>query len=279
MSGAELERVVKTYGIRTVVNLRGCCDPLAWYLEESRATHRLAVAQEDVCLSAGRLPSVPEMRRLAEVLERTDYPILLHCYRGADRTGLASAVALLWQTERSWSDVRGQLGLRYGHIPLGRPAYLDQFFDLYTDWLGQQALRHSREAFRRWLLHDYCPAECRCNLELLDMPTPVPRGQPTAIRVRAHHTGTKTWRLRPGTNAGIHLGFFLWDADGHVLAHDRGGMYSAEVAPGQSLDLTLVLPAVHKPGRYRLMIDMMDEQHCWFYQTGSEPLERELQVE
>src|SRR5262249_14085579 len=89
-SGAELERIVKQYGIRTVINLRGCSAAHPWYLEECRTTQQLEIAQEDICLSSGRLPSTSEIRRLVEVLDRCEYPVLLHCRRGADRTGLAS---------------------------------------------------------------------------------------------------------------------------------------------------------------------------------------------
>jgi hypothetical protein len=278
LSGDTLEKIVGTYGIRTVVNLRGPCDPLPWYLEESRATHRLGVAQEDISLSAGRLPSVHEMRRLLEVLDRTEYPILLHCFRGADRTGLASAVVLLLHTETGWTRARSQLGLRYGHLPLGRPTYLDRFFDLYTEWLPQQGSDHTPALFRRWIEQDYCPGECRCSLEPLDIPDCVPCGKAAVLRVRVRNTSIKTWRLRPGANAGIHVGLLLWDPEGNPAVHDRAGLFDAGVSPGQTIDFTLVLPAVYRPGRYRMMVDMVDEQQCWFYQTGSEPLERELEI-
>src|SRR5262245_36133345 len=49
LSDERLEQIVQAHGIRTVVNLRGTCTPLPWYLDESRATHRLNVSQEDVC--------------------------------------------------------------------------------------------------------------------------------------------------------------------------------------------------------------------------------------
>jgi hypothetical protein len=269
---------VHAHDIRSVVNLRGCCDPAPQYLEECRATHRLGIAQYDICLSAGRLPSVHEMRRFVEVLDRADSPLLLHCKRGADRTGLASAVTLLLQTDASLTQARHQLGLRYGHLALGRPAYLDQFLDLYTAWLGQQEQHHAPALFRRWLLNDYCPGACRCTVEPLAFPAWIPHGGPTALRVRAHNTGIQSWRLRPGSNAGIHVGFVLWDPQGNCVVYDRSGLFDAEVAPGQSIDLTLALPALHQPGRYRLLVDMRDEQHCWFHQTGSEPLEGELEV-
>src|SRR5262249_59607787 len=85
-SGTRLECLVRRHGIRTVINLRGCCAPLPWYLDEARTSHRLHVAQEDVCLSAGRLPSVAEMRRLVEVLDRNEHPYLIHFHLGADPT-------------------------------------------------------------------------------------------------------------------------------------------------------------------------------------------------
>src|SRR5262249_34243390 len=121
-SPSELEGFLTTHGIRTVVNLRGCCAPLPWYLEECRTTHRANASQEDMAFSAGRLPSTHELRRLIDVLDHTEYPILLHCRRGADRTGMAATVVLLLQEGPSLDQACRQLGLRYGHIAAGRPA-------------------------------------------------------------------------------------------------------------------------------------------------------------
>jgi hypothetical protein len=101
---------------------------------------------------------------------------------------------------------------------------------------------------------------------------------PTALHVRARNTSNQEWRLRPGTNAGTHAGYLVWDDAGNCLVHERAGLIDAVVTPGQCIDLTLALPALSKPGRYRLRVDMIDEPQCWFYQTGSEPLEAELEV-
>src|SRR5262249_43160404 len=156
---------VRTHGIRTVVNLRGCCDPLPWYHDECRTTNRLNVAQEDLSFSAGRYPPVHEIRHLIEVLDRSERPLLLHCYRGIDRTGLVSTVAQLLYTDTSLAKARRQLGLRFCHLRWGKTGYLDRFFDLYEEWLSHQVLEHTPGHFRRWALHEYCPAECRCSLE------------------------------------------------------------------------------------------------------------------
>ncbi len=274
-----LEELVAAHGIRTVVNLRGCCDPFPWYLDECRATERLDICQEDVCLSAGRLPSVPELRRLADVLERGEAPLLLHCRRGADRTGLASAIGLLLLTDTGLTEAGRQLGIRYGHVRLGRPAHLDQFLDLYVAWLRARGREHSRAVFRHWLLHDYRAGPCHAAIELLSpRPLTVRPGRPAAVRVRARNLGVEPWHFRPTVNAGVHVGFHLWDEQDRQVGMDKAGLFDAVVRPGESIELTLPLPGLARPGRYRLMVDLVDEQQCWFFQTGSEPLEEELEV-
>jgi len=221
---------------------------------------------------------VHEIRRLVEVLDRSAGPILLHCRRGADRTGMVAVLCQLLYTDASLSEALWQLTPRYGHVPLGKPRCCDRFFDLYTDWLAEQGLEHSREVFRHWLLHEYCPGECRCELQPLDIPTELPRGQPATLRIRATNTSVKTWRLRPGSNAGIHAVYVLGDIEGHIVTVGRAGMYERAVAPGESIDLVLALPPLHVPGAYSLMVDMVDEQHCWFFQGGGEPLMTGLRV-
>ncbi len=276
LAPGDLEALIHRRGIRTVVNLRGCCSALEWYQDECRVTHRCGVAQEDVSFSAGRMPSPREVRRLVEVLDRSAYPMVLHCARGADRTGLAAAVALLL-ADRTLAEARRQLGPRYGHLPLGRPTYLDRFLDRYAAWLAGQGREHSAAAFRHWLEEEYCPDECRADLALVDAPAWVPAGRPFALRLRARNTSVQTWRLHPCATAGVHAQFLLCDEQGGNAGLGRAGLYDAEVPPGDMVELTLALPPL-AAGRYRLLVDMISEQHCCFYQAGSEPLEEELIV-
>jgi hypothetical protein len=277
-SPKHLAALVRAHGIRTVVNLRGAAPTFNWYVNECRESATLDICQEDLCFSAGRLPAVTEMRRLIEVLDHSERPLLFHCQRGADRTGLASAVALLLLTDRPYDEGRRQLGLRYGHVALRRPANLDLFFDLYEGWLARNGLTHSRDAFRRWAVYEYCPGVCRATIEPLDPPRTVPAGEPFAVRVRCRNTSERPWRFSPWESAGVHAQFGVTGAGGTLVAHGRGGLFDAEVVPGECIDLTLPLPALHAPGRYLLWVDMIDEQHCNFFQTGSEPLEWEFEV-
>src|SRR5437870_1430255 len=124
----------------------------------------------------------------------------------------------------------------------------------------------------------YAPGPCRCVVQAVEVPASVPCNTPWAMRVKVQNTSVKSWQLRPGTNAGVHAGYIIYDAQGHQLTTGRSGLFDAEVAPAASIDVTLVLPPL-TPGTYNVLVDMVDEQQCWFFQTGSEPLEREVRVE
>ncbi|MHB1425580.1 MAG: tyrosine-protein phosphatase [Gemmataceae bacterium] len=275
LSAATLQQIIRDKHIRTVVNLRGCCDPERWYLDEGRVTLNNNVSLEDLGFSAGRLPSNIALHQLLEILDRGDYPILFHCHKGADRTGMASAIALLLRTETPLEEARQQLGFRYGHLPLGRTVNIDRFFDLYQQWLTGRGLSHAPALFRHWIEEEYCPGECRCRLELLEptqQPLHVNSPLPTALRVRCRNTSIQPWRLHPDYNAGTHLFFVLTNQRDQRVAEGKAGLFHAVVNPGEFVDLTVVLPGLARPGRYELRLDMEEEQHAYFLQTGSQPL-------
>lgn len=287
-----LARLVKRYGIRTVVNLQGCCGAgeteesrkhaPAWYIEESEATARLNLSQEDLPFSAARLPSMPVIRELVEVLDHSERPLLIHCHQGIDRTGMASAMAILLYTDSSLEDALQQLGPRYGHLPLGHNANIDRFFELYAEWLRDRGCTHTSALFRHWVEEEYCPGECLASIEILEpreVPLVMPHGEPLAVRVRCKNISVKPWRFRPGTNAGIHVFWRVLTVNHEYLVKEgRSGLFHTEVPPGEAIELTLAVPSIEKPGLYLLRVDMADEQHAHFHQLGPEPLDVELEV-
>src|SRR5207249_5563069 len=103
-------------------------------------------------------------------------------------------------------------------------------------------------------------------------------GKPIALHLRAHNTSVRSWQLRPDGNAGVHATFALCDPDGIPVTYGRTGLFEAVVPPGECIDLVVPLPALHKVGKYRFFADMVAEQQCEFYKTGSEPLYQELNV-
>jgi protein tyrosine phosphatase (PTP) superfamily phosphohydrolase (DUF442 family) len=278
LSAAELEQVIRGKGIRTVINLRGKCDLDDWYPGECRVTHDANVAHEDIGFTAGRLPSTSELRYLVRVLDRAEHPVLIHCRQGADRTGLVAALVLLLYTDSSPGEALCHLSLGYGHLRVGHARYMDVFFELYEEWLREQGKQHTRHEFRRWLERGYCPGYCLAEIEPIDLPRQVPAGQPWLARVRVHNRSIRTWPLRTGKSAGVHLGYQVLNPQGQALGDGRAGQFDAQVPPGQAVDLAIPMPAMPPGGPYAVMIDMIEEQHCWFFQAGSTPLLCEIEA-
>ncbi|HEX4610771.1 MAG TPA: tyrosine-protein phosphatase, partial [Urbifossiella sp.] len=277
LSADALTRAVAADHIRTVVNLRGTCPDTPWYLAEARATVAADVNLEDVSLSAKRLPAPAEIRRLVEILDRTEYPILFHCQQGADRTGLAATMVLLLHTDAPPARARRQLWPRYGHISAGRTAAIDQFFDYYEAWLAARGEAHTRDRFRHWAAGEYCPGPYRARFALVNPPAAVAAGRGFALNVRAENTSIEPWVFRTGPAGGIQLRYQLYTPTGTRVYLGHAGRLAATVAPGAGITLAAGLPPVTEPGRYVFHADLLDTQaidlhDADFVQYGSEPL-------
>lgn len=283
-TAASLERARQLYGVRTVLALRGVCEWEPWYQNEIRGAEEQGMSLEVVGMSAGRLPSVPAVHRLCEIAEQTELPLMVHCQRGVDRTGLVCALYLLLKTEATLEQARAQLSFRYLHINAGRTAAMGRFFDLYADWLQKQQQAHTSERFRHWLLEVYRPPQGYARLELLAPVSPegavvLEHEKPSVIPVRVWNDTDEDLSLTAGKLGGMHLRWMLVDANREtVLPAQPGGLRDVRVPPGESADLNVYLPAVRKTGRYYLSVDLFNGYVGSFAVFGSDPLFVELDV-
>ena len=281
LSPEQLQGVIAERGIRTVLNLRGTCPDTNWYAGEARTTHAANVSQEDLSLSAKRLPAPNEVRRLIEVLEQSPRPILIHCQRGADRTGLVAMSAVLLFTTATLPEARRQLWPRYGHIRGGRTVVIDEFFDFYETWLAGRT--HAPERFKDWALNHYCPGPYRAELSLVSPKPFVDVGRGFTLTVQAKNTSVANWIFHTGPAGGVQLRAHLFTTTGQKLFTARAGLFETTVKPGDSLDLVVGFPPVKEAGRYLIHADLLDAQpidlhDADFVQYGSEPLIFDLNV-
>jgi hypothetical protein len=277
LSPTALEHLVKQHDIRTVINLRGCSDVTwPWYHKECLAAQRLNIDMVDLAFSAYRFPHTDQLRELIEVLDRAEYPVYLHCRRGADRTGLASAVLLLLQPGFTLKQAYWQLSIRYGHVALGRPAYLRRFLHIYGDWLKERGEEHSPELFRRWALSEYDGGWHHCRFtEFAHGPLKPDEYIPCAVT--ACNTGLRKWHMRPVKAAGMHFNFRVRDAGDVEVFSGHAGLLERTVARGDAVCLHFGIPPL-PAGRYQLFATLEDADNYHLYQTGSEPLEVEFEV-
>jgi protein tyrosine/serine phosphatase len=270
-----LQAFIAEKGIRTVVNLRGVCSNMDWYLAECRTTHAANVNQEDITFSAKRFPAPTEVQRLVEVLDHTEYPLVFHCQAGADRTGVASTAARLLLTDDDLPTARRQLWPRYGHLAVGRTAVLDAFFDYYGEWLKARGELHAPDRFRKWVASDYCPGPYRAHLSVVGPQTfEVNRG--LTVIVRAANASIEPWHFTPGAAGGFRLRYTLTDSAGGPIFRGFSGHLARTVRPGEHIDLACGLAPLPR-GAYMLHADLVDAQpiellHTDFAQYGSDPL-------
>jgi protein tyrosine/serine phosphatase len=125
-----LAAYIEKFGIKSVINLRGCREKAVWWHAERSVCEQHSVEHYDVRLSARNWSDRKAIEQLLNLYETAKKPILAHCHMGADRAGEASA---LWIWYRGWplKDALQQLTSRYRHASTARPckrAFIKDFY-------------------------------------------------------------------------------------------------------------------------------------------------------
>ena len=117
-------------GVKTVINLRGEQSyGTRWLEQQACARHGLTLI--DLTLRSRAAPSRAEFQAIKDVLEKAEYPILVHCKSGADRAGLMSVMISHLHDGLPIKDALSQLSLRYGHVRSADTGVLDAVFHRY----------------------------------------------------------------------------------------------------------------------------------------------------
>jgi hypothetical protein len=263
-----------------VINLRGCCPQEPWYQQEAQLLRELGVEMVDINLSSAMPPPVSELRRLITVLATAERPVLLHCRRGADRTSLAAAFAVLMEPGGTLEQARRQLSWWYGHSPVGEVQILDESFKQYPAWLSAAGKEHSPDRLQHWVLEHYQPRHCWARIVPLEVPTRLRVGRWSVFRFRVENHSRYPWHFKQAAHAGIHLWLFVREpGTDQFLATSGAGFFDEVVWPGGSLELTVPVAPLSRTGPVDVFVDLSDEQMCWFHMVGSPPWTKRLEVE
>lgn len=92
-SPGQLERWIRRYDIKTVINLRGNAGKITE--SEKAVTGRLGVEMVSMAFSAGKIPSKGQLTELIRTIENCRLPVLIHCRQGIDRAGTAGTIAAM----------------------------------------------------------------------------------------------------------------------------------------------------------------------------------------
>ena len=142
-----LAAAARRHHLRTLVNLRGprFCGSDALSRETAA---RLGLDHVYMAFESRGAPHRDRILRFADLWRDIRFPALMHCKSGADRAGLASGLAILFEGGTS-ADALAQLSWRFGHWTSARTGILDAFFLRYAEEA------EGRVAFLEWVERDY----------------------------------------------------------------------------------------------------------------------------
>jgi protein tyrosine/serine phosphatase len=146
----QLRAVVRQFGIRTIVNLRGHRETCGSDALGRQAAAELGLTHVDAPLESRGAPHKDRLLRLAGLFRDLPQPILLHCKSGADRTGLAAGLWLMLQG-RPVEEAMRQLSWRHGHVSASKTGILDSFFREYARFTRTRGPK----PFLDWVEQDY----------------------------------------------------------------------------------------------------------------------------
>jgi protein tyrosine phosphatase (PTP) superfamily phosphohydrolase (DUF442 family) len=157
MPPQSLEQTIRDHHIKTVLNLRGSNQVDGWYRDEVTTTNREGATQVDIAMSSCVWMSRAQLRALVETLDCAEYPILIHCAWGSERTGLVSAIAELLRPGSTLGDARAQFSLGYLFVRVNDGKVMAEHLDQYENWLREGKLAHDPTTFRRWVHEGFKP--------------------------------------------------------------------------------------------------------------------------
>lgn len=145
------------HGIRTVVNLRGADLTREEYVKERDACRDLGLKLIDIEWSATRQPGPEAVQSLVKALDAAEPPVLLHCARGVDRSGVASCIAEMKIGGADYETAKKQIGSKYSRLDSDAPGVVG-LLNQYEDWCRAKGIGTGGWAqFKAWLDQDYRP--------------------------------------------------------------------------------------------------------------------------
>ncbi|MFL5910486.1 MAG: hypothetical protein ACJ768_07985 [Gaiellaceae bacterium] len=107
---------------------------------------------------------------------------------------------------------------------------------------------------------------------------PVEAGARQLAIVEAENAGSAPWRTR-SPEEGLFLAYHWLDERGNAIVWDAERTpLETTVEPGGTLRQAVSVRGPIPPGRYRLAIDLVEENRFWLAELGNDPLERDVDV-
>jgi len=130
----QLKRIIKKYNIKTIINLRGP-DEIAILELEREVCKNLNVKFIETEYKSREIPTFQKIKEAKELFESIEYPALIHCKAGADRTGLMALLYLYFIKKVPIKEGLKQLSfIPYGHVNYANTGLVDFYFKKFMEY-------------------------------------------------------------------------------------------------------------------------------------------------
>lgn len=143
-------------GIKTVINLRGP-SPKGFYLLEKEACEKHGLTLINYRMYSRDVHSKERLLGTKELFDTIEYPAVMHCKSGADRTGIMGVLYRHFRMGDSIEEAIEQLSFKYLHVRHGKTGMLDFFFQDYLTYKAE----HPDVTFEDWVRGPYDPADVK----------------------------------------------------------------------------------------------------------------------
>ena len=147
----------KKSGIKTNINLRGKSNK-GYYLLEKEACEKNAISMIDFRVYSRDVHSIETIVNAQKLFSEIEYPAIMHCKSGADRTGFMGVLYKHFHMKEPIEVAISQLRLKYLHVKQGKTGILDYFFSEYLLYSSQKKI-----SFLDWVSNVYDPVELKEN--------------------------------------------------------------------------------------------------------------------
>jgi protein tyrosine phosphatase (PTP) superfamily phosphohydrolase (DUF442 family) len=143
-----LNEHVHALGLKSVINLRGVCAD-DWYKREVEYCSAHQIAHVDFKIDPVRLPRPEVVLDMIRYFKAAEYPLILHCRNGADRSGLAATLyRITKEKEGVDSALQKEVNWHCGHVRTTKNDAAERFFELYRR-------TGNGESFESWAENTY----------------------------------------------------------------------------------------------------------------------------
>jgi len=142
-------------GIKTIVNLRAE-SPKGFYLLEEEACKEHGIALVNYRMYSRDVHTPERIRGARALFEQIEYPAMMHCKSGADRTGIMGVLYKHFHLGQPIPEALEQLRFRYLHVKHGKTGMLGFFFKDYLEYN-----EHTPTEFMDWVETVYDPVDVK----------------------------------------------------------------------------------------------------------------------